>query len=200
MNAKKRSLIPRSIKLLPAAAISLIVLAILSLLGLLNFNPPSLSDSADNSANDQEQVETNTEAADGAALVSAAMLDSPNESTPADSTPAKTTQGQTEPTDERQTAVESPLVPLQRVDVLIDGDDFLMAMGQRGEELVRERRGIAEIITAANATAGDASGIKIRITRTFTATAEAERTLLTALTDAGLSDDQIDQRRTLVDQ
>ena len=106
----------------------------------------------------------------------------------------------TDPASDPETVeISPPLEALDLVDVLIDGDDYLFAIGQRDLDLVREKKTVLEIVNAAKAISGDESGVKIRITRTFEATAQAERTLLTALNDAGLSEDEIDQRRTLVD-
>ncbi|MDG2223065.1 MAG: hypothetical protein P8L85_16915 [Rubripirellula sp.] len=186
MNTKKtRKLIPGKLKLIPAAAISAALFAILSFLGLLNFNPPNVNDSESTSTEteDQQSVEPVPEQA----VVSTELLQGPAEPTD----PAKQTE-----------AVETtpPLEVLDLVDVLIDGDDYLFAVGQRELEFVREQKTVLEIVNAAKAITGDESGVKIRITRTFAATAQAERTLLTALSDAGLSEDAIDQRRTLVER
>lgn len=183
---KNRTLIPKKLKLIPAAAMSVVVLAVLSLLGLLNFNPPSLSDS--NSAEEASETEREAETSNSA-LVS---TDAPQVAAESDSD-TSTQETESSPT-------ESEVInPLELVDVLIDGDRYLMAIGQRGEDLVREARTVAEIVEACLATAGDSSGVKIRVTRTFEATAQAEKTLMTAVKQSGLVEDQIDQRRTLVD-
>lgn len=172
---KKRKLIPRKLKLIPAALLSVIILAVLSLLGLLNFNPPSLNDSTAEQSESENQEENQPPLEQS--FVSAEML----------TQPAENAAEQTE-----------PLQPMEMVDVLIDGDDYLYAIGMRNGEAVRESRSVAEIVSAVSTTAGDTSGVKVRITRTFDATAQAERTLVSALNEAGLSEDEIDQRRTLV--
>lgn len=186
MNKKKsRSLIPRKLKLIPAAAMSVVLLAILSLLGLLNFNPPSISDS---STSDETSESEESDASESTpALVSTELLQSsPSapespESTSSDSGPS------------------IALQPLTIVDVLIDGDDYLFAIGMRDETLEREPRTVAEIVDAAANVEGDSAGVKIRIARTFQATAQAENELLSALKEAGMDDDAIDQRRTLIE-
>lgn len=185
MNTKKsRKLIPGKLKLIPAAAISAAIFAILSLLGLLNFNPPSLNElDSTNDAEDQQSVASVSEQS----VISTELLQGPTE-TP---DPAKdTATAETTP----------PLEKLELVDVLIDGDDYLFAIGQRELNIVREPKTVVEIVNAATEIHGDESGVKIRITRTFAATAQAERTLLMALNEAGLSEDEIDQRRTLVER
>ncbi|MGB0597981.1 MAG: hypothetical protein ACPGLY_14945 [Rubripirellula sp.] len=186
MNTKKsRKLIPGKLKLIPAAAISAAVFAILSLLGLLNFNPPSMndSDSTNADAEDQQSVASASEQP----VLSTELLQGPTK-TP---DPAK---------DAVTAETTPPLEKLELVDVLIDGDDYLFAIGQRELDFVREPKTILEIVNAATEIHGDESGVKIRITRTFAATAQAERTLLMALNEAGLSEDEIDQRRTLVER
>ncbi len=175
---KPRKLNLRSLKLIPAAAISLIVLAVLSLLGLLNFNLPSLNDSAQQKQEDAA-AEQASETVSDQALVSAELLQSSNQTSEA---PAQ------------------PLLPLDWVDVLIDGDDYLFATGQRDGDFVREGKTVAELVDAARSVSGDATGVKVRITRTFQATAQAEATLMAALTESGLNEDEIDQRRTLVEK
>jgi len=175
---KKRTLIPRKLKLVPAALLSIIILAVLSLLGLLNFNPPSLNDSTAEQSESEAEVEEETESVAENSFVSADALLKPTKTI--DQEPA-------------------PLEPLDLVDVLIDGDDYLFAVGQYEGEFVRETKSVAEIVAAAQESHGDASGVKIRISRTFSATAQAERTLVRALSEAGLSEDEIDQRRTLVE-
>ena len=113
-------------------------------------------------------------------------------------------QGPTETPDPGKDAATAETTPqlekLELVDVLIDGDDYLFAIGQRDLDFVREPKTVLEIVGAATEIDGDESGVKIRITRTFAATAQAERTLLMALNEAGLSEDEIDQRRTLVER
>ncbi|MDF1841865.1 MAG: hypothetical protein P1U77_10545 [Rubripirellula sp.] len=182
---KSRKLIPGKLKLIPAAAISAAIFAILSLLGLLNFNPPSLNDadSTNVDADDQQSVASVSEQS----VISTELLQGPT----APPEPAKDT-AMAEPT--------PPLEELELVDVLIDGDDYLFAIGQRELDFVREPKTVLEIVNAATEIHGDESGVKIRITRTFAATAQAERTLLMALSEAGLSEDEIDQRRTLVER
>ena len=182
MNTKKsRKLIPGKLKLIPAAAISAAIFAILSLLGLLNFNPPSMNDSDP----------TNIDAEDQQSVASV-----PDQSIIS----TELSQGPTDTPDAATAETAPPLEKLKLVDVLIDGDDYLFAVGQRELDFVREPKTVLEIVSAATEIVGDESGVKIRITRTFAATAQAERTLLMALNEAGLNEDEIDQRRTLVER
>lgn len=175
-NSKKRArLIPVSIRLIPAALISVIILALMSLFGLLDFNfGTSEGESQLNVAAQSDR----TTASDEPVEESARSLTS--EPVPAEESPALTA------------------MPSGLVDVVVDGDSYQLAVGYRGETVVREPRTLAEIVDLARESSGDEAGIRARITRTFSATARADRELLDALQDAGLSADEIDHRRTLL--
>ncbi len=198
MAKQRRFRMLRSIKLVPAAMISAIVLAVMSLLGLLNFNvgTPSLS-------------------VDGAAS------DAPTESPPPESSePESSEPYASEPKsadDERWTATGAPdtadegadadkaaagpesLDPQATVDVLIDGEEYWVELRGAGGEATRESRPLSEIVEMARRSAGDGAGIRVRISRRFNAVQRADRALRDALSDAGLEQDEIDHRRTLVD-
>jgi hypothetical protein len=94
--------------------------------------------------------------------------------------------------------------------VLIDGDRYLVRLVGEGTPSVaegetsevaplRQRRSLEDIVALARELPGDSSGVRIRISRTFDATARADLALGEALREAGLSEDEIDHRRTLVD-
>ncbi len=191
MSKTKRRLIPTKLKLIPAAMISVIILAVMSLLGLLNFTTPSVSESSSDQTKEpaeQTAADANTTTTEGALVAASELIGGSFSSDSAAVDPTEVP----DPTES--------LVPLELVDVLIDGDTYWVGVGRREEEVVREARTVGEIVRASQQTEGDSSGIKTRVTRTFEATAQAERALVSALAEAGLSEDEIDQRRTLVDR
>lgn len=179
MPANKRRWIPRKLMVVPAAVISALVFLLMTLLGLLQFNPPSLSD--ESSVDSESRVELAESQSDAA------------------TTELVATESIT-PTEATNSAESKPLLPLERVDVLIDGDDYWLGLGQSDTGVVREIRSLGEVVGAIESSENDASGIRVRVTRTFQATAQAERALIAALSDAGLDDDQVDRRRTLVER
>ncbi|TWU41309.1 hypothetical protein Q31b_27480 [Novipirellula aureliae] len=179
MPNKKRSLIPRSVKVVPLAAASAVVFVALSMMGLLNFNPPGMNDPSTNDpTNDQNTEATNTEEApvgignlDTEALVGveAIQLEEPN------------------------------FEPIPVVDIVVDGDEYLVATSKHGDQWMRETSTIEQLVEAAKNASGDGAGIKVRIARTFSATAQAEQAIVSALSAADIPADAIDQRRTLVE-
>ena len=181
--SQRRRLIPRSVKMIPAAILSVIMLAILSVLGLFNIDLPSFNDSAATTAEMSDPPDAET--AGDAQVALTAEID--REVVSAEATDST---GQTTP----------QLESLGLVDVLIDGEHYLAATGRYDDQLARELMTLDEIVRAAQQAAGDRAGIKARVSRTFTATAQAEKDLVDALRNAGLQEDEIDQRRTLVSQ
>jgi hypothetical protein len=173
MSKKRRLHILRKLAIGPAAIIAAIIFAVLSLLGLLNFNPPSVTDSSTDAPDEQAEM-TGQQARVAVAIKSA------------------------DPEQAAGVAQPATLAPLEVVDVVIDGDVYWVGTGKQNDTVVRQPRTIGEIIQACGQSEGDPSGVRIRVTRTFEATARAERALVSALTDAGLTDDEIDVRRTLV--
>lgn len=188
MAKQSRRWIPRSIKLVPAAMVSAIVLAVMSLLGLLNFNigAPSVSMQALNTDSSSERSSP-AEQAEAVAPRSSTTDARPDSSVP--STLVVEDSGNTE-------ELANPTV---LADVLIDGDVYELGLQRSDGEIVREARSLAEIVELALELPGDAAGVRIRISRRFAATARADRGLLEALLAAGLTEDEIDHRRTLVD-
>lgn len=173
MSKKKRLPLLRKLAVGPAAIIAAIVMVVLSLLGLLNFNLPSVSESSANPSD--EPAEAAAPQASFAVAITSTEADEM-----ADGTPPETPR------------------PMEVVDVLIDGDVYWVGTGKGKDAVVRQQQSIGEITQACGQSQGDDSGVRVRVTRTFQATARAERALVSALTDAGLSDDEIDLRRTLV--
>jgi len=177
MPSKKRSLVPRSAKVVPLAAASAVVFVALSLMGLLNFNAPGINDPSTNDllieSTDRKEAEGEGEMdnPDAQALVGVEAIE----------------------------LEESTLEPIPVVDILIDGDAYLVATSKRDNQWMREKWTIDQMVDSAKSVAGDGSGIKVRIARTFSATAQAEQALVSALSEAGISADAIDQRRTLVE-
>ena len=169
MSSKNRSIIPRKLKIIPVAIASAFLFIILSLLGLLNFNLPSFS----NSSGDPQESSSNEET-----FIS--------------------TDSNEVPEPKRDEIDDANRQPLDLVDVLINGDDYWVATATVDGELDRHKKTVEEVVSDCTKSVGDSSGIKVRISRTFEATAQAERQLIDALEIAGLSEDQIDQRRTLV--
>lgn len=177
MSPNKRRWIPRSVKLVPAALISVIVLAITSLLGLLNFD-----------------IDTPTISSGPAPAVSEPVTEPPAEA-PAQFANITADSVETSEPGEATEAAFRPAV----VDIVIDGDSYLLQVPDGQGGLTRRSRSLQEIVSLAAEVPGDASGVKARISRTFTAIAQAEQRLIEALQLAGLSDDEIDQRRTLIE-
>lgn len=188
MAKRLRSWIPRSVKLVPAAMISAIVVAVMGLLGLLNFNLGSRSGSDQTLTSDTPAE--HREAADPTAGES-------------DAAPETSPGGGTGEDSDRPAELANPT---ELADVLIDGDQYQLALRDpgresvdQGSETVRERRTLEEIVELARELPGDAAGVRVRISRRFNATARADRALREALLEAGLTEDEIDHRRTLVD-
>lgn len=160
-----------------AAKAGAVTAIVLGLLGALSFIP-GLKGRGDGDGEGEEKVETKI----------------------ADTSPSKIEDPPTDPiTEDGSTNDEPKLQPLDLVDIVIAGDEYWVGTGQDGEVIVRESQELAQIIAASKATSGNDAGILIRIARTPQATAQAERDLLAALREAGLNDDQIDNRRTLTD-
>ena len=85
---------------------------------------------------------------------------------------------------------------LGAVDVLIDGEQYLV---RSREDQPRQPLPVAAIIAAADAAAGEPSGIRIRVSRTEDAVAASELNLMEMLGEH-FNDDQIDRRTQLVTQ
>lgn len=83
------------------------------------------------------------------------------------------------------------------VDVLIDKDRYEVATAD--DSAPRVVLGLDELIALVQTAPGDDTGVKIRISRTPNAIAMAESALLERLRSMGLNEDQIDQRRQLVE-
>jgi hypothetical protein len=177
----------RKLTLGPAMVVSALILAVLSLLGLINFSPPTV----DNPSTESSEAATESSSPSQAnpnPLVAMAMADGEVVNTDETANP----QPAADPTD--PPAAE----PLAVVDVLIDGDQYRVGTTRLADQVQRETRTIGEITRACQEIPGDQSGVRVRITRTFQATAQAEQALVSALAEAGLSEDEIDLRRTLV--
>lgn len=198
MVEQRRFRMLRSIKLVPAAMISAIVLAVMSLLGLLNFDigTPSLSvdgitadaptDSPPPDSSESDSSEPNASepgSADDERLTAADVPDAADEGTDGD---------------KAGTASES-MNPDATVDVLIDGEQYMVELRGADGEATREARPLSEIVEMARMSSGDGAGIRVRISRRFNAVQRADRALRDALSDAGVEQDEIDHRRTLVD-
>lgn len=176
----------RLFRLIPAALLSVIVLALMSLLGLLNFGSGVPSDPGTAPG----EIAAEATAPTGEAILGES--DRPAESG---------RQASPGPPDAPMTA-ESPadLNPARLLDVLIDGETFLVRIGSPVDPgQTREPRRLDQIESLAGDVPGDDAGIRARVTRRFNAVARAERALLETLHNAGLTDDEIDYRRTLVD-
>lgn len=93
----------------------------------------------------------------------------------------------------------SPLVATPEIiDVLIDGESYLVVTNANQPEQ-RESLTLEALLSAVQAAPGDASGIKVRISRTPSAIAMAEEFLLEQLQQSGVDEDEIDRRRQLVE-
>lgn len=182
MAKQPRRWIPRSVKLVPAAMVSAIMLAIMSLLGWLNFNLgiPSISTTETLTSDVPSEYEQSADPVPGDADSSAGV---PEEAS----------------IEEDGESSQQAANPTELVDVLIVGDEYRLALQRPDGESIRESRTLEEIVELARELPGDDAGVRARISRRFNATARADRTLLEALLAAGLTEDEIDHRRTLVD-
>lgn len=181
----------RLFRLIPAALISVIVMALMSLLGLLNFGSGVPSDPASPPAQTAEANEPTGETLLGGA-----------EGLGGSEGPADRGRGQSSGPPDAPVTGESVanLNPSRLLDVLIDGETFLVRVDAPVDAgPTRQPRRLDEIESLAGDVPGDDAGIRARVTRRFNAVARAERALLETLSNAGLTDDEIDYRRTLVD-
>ena len=170
-----RRWIPRSFKVVPLALASAILFVVLSVLGLLNFSTGSgESDTVDPSPESAVAEQAPEETAE---LPQVAVVP--------------------EDVEEPDDSDASP-EPLALLDVLIDGDLYWVSTQLGVSDPPRELRGLPEILAASEIATGDNAGVKVRVSRTFNATAQAEWELMAGLKDVGMSEDEIDQRRTLV--
>lgn len=159
-----------------AAKVGVVAAVALGLLGLFSFSFPGLGGTDGGTGDGDVQVKTESPAPE------TETPDEDNTSEPAG--PAK----------------EQPsLQPLDLVDVVIDGDDYWVGIGIKDGDVVRETKTLEQITAACATVPGDESGVTVRVSRTFQATAQAERALMSALTDASINEDAIDHRRTLTD-
>jgi hypothetical protein len=155
----------RKLAIGPPAILAAMIVVLLSLLGWIRFQLPSVTDSAPEDRQGQQEP---------AAQVNSLVAVESQPGTP-ETTPSAVL-----------------------VDVLIDGDSYWVQTGQRSGKALREIKSLEQITRACEQVKGDAGGVRIRVTRTFAATAQAEQSLVAALAGAGLADDEIDLRRTLV--
>lgn len=84
------------------------------------------------------------------------------------------------------------------VDVLIDGNQYLVSI-DAADSSQREAKTLDEIIALAAQVPGEPSGIRVRVARTPDAVASAESAIMSRLTEAGRTKDEIDSRRQLVE-
>jgi hypothetical protein len=109
------------------------------------------------------------------------------------------------PKPEKDEYPENAYVGMPLADVLIDGDKYLLLTHEHkdtsGPGPAEHRKEVAlyEVLRLARELPGDSTGIKVRIWRTPTATAEAESALKASLSGADISADQIDYRNRLVE-
>lgn len=109
------------------------------------------------------------------------------------------------PQPDRSKAPENAYVGMPLADVLIDGDKYLLLThnsaeaSESGTKDHRKEVALFEVLRLARELPGDSTGIKVRIWRTPSATAEAEGQLKAALAGADISDDKIDYRNKLVE-
>jgi hypothetical protein len=103
---------------------------------------------------------------------------------------------ETETKSETETVL--PVVTPKIVDVLIDGESYLVITDANQPEQ-RDALTLETLLAAVEAAPGDASGIKVRVSRTPSAIAMAEEFLLEQLRQSGLDEDEIDRRRQLVE-
>lgn len=91
-----------------------------------------------------------------------------------------------------------PILP-PVVDVLIDGNQYWVAINANDLNQ-REPKTLDEILAMASTLQGEPDGVRIRVTRTPDAVASAEAAMMSRLNEAGLTADEIDARRQLVDR
>lgn len=84
------------------------------------------------------------------------------------------------------------------VDILIDGNQYLVQTQTGKTE--RKPMTLDQILAYAGTAPGNENGIRVRIARTPDAVAAAEASVMRKLSDAGLTIDQIDARRQLVER
>ncbi|TWU42315.1 hypothetical protein [Novipirellula artificiosorum] len=177
MADKKRLRIPLSFKVVPAAIVAAIAFVVMSLMGLLNFNVPGVGESSEHT-NPTPMVSMEP----SSQLTSRSTTDAPSR---------------------LSSEVPSQLPPFDAyapVDVIIDGDEYWVGVEKKDDQWVRQMRTLEQIVQAALKSKGDSAGVKVRVTRTFDATAQAALALSEGLNEAGLLGDEVDERRTLVDQ
>jgi hypothetical protein len=85
------------------------------------------------------------------------------------------------------TPAQPAAIPPQRLRVIIDGEQFILASGETGHQ--GQVLDATEIAQRAKSATGDDQGIRIRIERTKNATAGARQTLFEALDAAGITRD-----------
>lgn len=89
------------------------------------------------------------------------------------------------------------------IDVLIDGQDYSVAAVTSEDKdpgkLERKPMTVSEIVQQVEYAEGDASGTRVRISRTPEAIAIAEQELTAALDDAGIAADSVERRQRLVE-
>ena len=185
MNRSKK--MSTTMKLVPASIVGVLVVAALAILGMLDFDfglPTGETESA-----------ASSEAEDGSEVM-VKIADAPTGS-------AESVQQELrelEPVRPAETVSSDVAVqPTEMIDVVIDGDMYWVGTVRRGGQPVREPLTIDEVVGLAELMSGDPSGVKVRISRTFDATAQADTALFEQLKEAGLSEDEIDRRRTLVE-
>lgn len=106
---------------------------------------------------------------------------------------------------DKSKAPENAYVGMPLADVLIDGDKYLLLthdVKDPEDALSHEHRkevALFEVVRLARELPGDKTGIKVRIWRTPSATAEAEGQLKSSLKGADIADDKIDYRNKLVE-
>ena len=185
MNRSKK--MSTTMKLVPASIVGVLIIAALAILGMLDFDfglPTGQTGSASS-----REAETDSET-----MVN--LADAPTES----AEPLQQDLQEPEPVIPSDTVSPSVAVqPTEMIDVIVDGDTYLVGTVRRGGTTVREPLTVDEVVGLAEVMSGDPSGVKVRISRTFDATARADTALFEQLKEAGLSDDEIDRRRTLVE-
>lgn len=102
-----------------------------------------------------------------------------------------------EPAPAEMTLVPAAALP-EVVDVLIDGNQYLVAVDALDADK-REAKTLDEIVAFASEVPGEPSGIRVRVARTPDAVASAEAAIMARLGEAGLTKDEIDSRRQLVE-
>jgi len=87
----------------------------------------------------------------------------------------------------RETPVASTVLPPERLRVIIDGDRYILASSENGQD--GKALDPTEIAQLTKSATGDDQGIRIRIERTKRATAGARQALFEALDAAGITRD-----------